>query len=318
MGAIDDLGLPAERWVEVASDRVHYRQWEGPGDGPVFVCVHGLGGSLLNWALVAPGLARRGPVVALDLAGFGLTPPSHRGTGVAANWRLLGGFLRALDAGPVVLVGNSMGGMLCLIQCAHAPETVRSMILVDAAFPRARSLRAQPAPGAVALFALYATGRVGERFVTGRARRLGPEGLVRETLRVAAADPSTIDPGLVAAHVEMARTRMDLDYASRAFLDAARSIFRSQAFPRRYRALVALARRPALVIHGALDRLVPLAAAREAVAEHPDWQLEVLPGVGHIPQMEAPDRWLSVVDAWLEASPDPRRSGRGSAEAVAR
>jgi pimeloyl-ACP methyl ester carboxylesterase len=92
---------------------------------------------------------------------------------------------------------------------------------------------------------------------------------------------------------------MDFDYASRAFLDAARSIFRSQVFPRRYRQLVARARRPALVIHGAKDRLIPVAAAREAAAGHADWRLVVFPDLGHIPQMEAPDRWLAEVERWL-------------------
>jgi pimeloyl-ACP methyl ester carboxylesterase len=299
MGAIDDLGLPPARWTDLGSDRVHYREWPGPGAGPTFVCVHGLGGSLLNWVPVAPGLARRGRVLALDLAGFGMTPPSSRGTGIAANWRLLSGFISALDLDPVFLVGNSMGGMLSLIQCAHEPERVEGMVLVDAAFPRARSPRAQPSPGIAALFAVYTMGRLGERFLTGRARRLGAEGLVRETLRVVAADPSSIDPTLVAALVEMARTRMEYDYASRAFLEAARSIVRSQVFPRRYRTLVTRARRPALVIHGAKDRLVPVAAAREAVVRHPGWKLVVFPDLGHIPQMEAPERWLAAVEAWL-------------------
>ena len=299
MTAVDDLGLPEPRWLKVGPDRVHYREWNSSLRGPTFVCVHGLGGSLINWALVAPGLARWGRVLALDLAGFGMTPPSERGTSITANWRFLDGFVRTLELPPVVLVGNSMGGMLALIQCAHSPETIRSLILTDAAFPRARSARAQPSPSIAALFALYATGGVGERFLTGRARLLGADGLVRETLRVAAADPDSMDQRLVAALVEVARTRMDHDHASRAFLGAARSIFRSQVFPRRYRALVERARRPALVMHGAFDRLVPVAAAREAAAAHDDWELIVFPDLGHIPQMEAPARWLAEVERWL-------------------
>jgi pimeloyl-ACP methyl ester carboxylesterase len=297
--AIDALGLPESRWVD-AGGPVHYRRWDGPSSGPTFVCVHGLGGSLLNWAAVAPGLSRRGTVLAMDLAGFGLTPPEGRETSVGANWRLLQGFLAALDLPPVILVGNSMGGMLSLIQAAHAPETVESLVLVDAALPRARSLRGQPIPRVAAVFALYSRGRVGEWFVTTRTRRLGPEGLIRETFRVCAADPSSIDPPLTAAHVEMARRRMDFDYAAQAFLSAARSIFRSQVYPTKYRALTRSVRTPALVIHGARDQLVPLASAREAAAEHANWKLVVFEDLGHIPQMEAPARWLEAVEAWLD------------------
>jgi pimeloyl-ACP methyl ester carboxylesterase len=293
------LELPPSRWVDVDGP-VHYREWPGPEDGPVFVCVHGLGGSLLNWALVAPGLAQRGRVLALDLAGFGLTAPGHRGTDVHANQRLLGGFLRALDLPPAVLVGNSMGGKITLLQAARAPGEVRALILVDAALPRARDPRALPSARVAATFTLYASRRLGQWFLRNRSRRLGAAGLVRETLRVCAADPSSVSPMLVQELVEMVGRRESFEYAHHAFLDAARSIVRAQVSPRPYRALVQGVRAPALVMHGALDRLIPLAAAAEAAAQHPQWELVVFTDLGHIPMMEAPARWLSAVEGWLD------------------
>jgi len=303
MDSVEALELPESRWADVDGP-IHYREWTGPAEGPTFVCVHGLGGSLLNWALVAPGLSKRGRVIALDLAGFGLSPAEGRSAGVGANWRLLGGFLAALDLPPVVLVGNSMGGMIALIQSAHAPESLTAMILVDAAFPRTRLGRAQqPPPRVAALFALYAAGRVGEKLVSRRARSLGAAGLVRETLRVAAANPDSVDPRLVQAMIEQARTRIDMEGSTPAFLEAARSIFRAQAMPARYRALVDRSRTPALVIHGHRDQLVPVASAVEAARSHDNWTLEILEGLGHIPQMEAPNRWLSAVEAWLDRTP---------------
>ena len=68
MQALERLGLPEARWADVDGP-VHYREWPGPETGPTFVLVHGLGGSHLNWAAVAPGLSRRGRVIAPDLAG---------------------------------------------------------------------------------------------------------------------------------------------------------------------------------------------------------------------------------------------------------
>jgi pimeloyl-ACP methyl ester carboxylesterase len=309
---IEALALPDSQWIDIAGP-VHYREWPGPAGGPVFVCVHGLGGSLLNWAPVAPELSRRGRVLAMDLGGFGMTPAGDRGTSVGANWRLLDGFLNALDAAPAVLVGNSMGGMLSLIEAAHHPSKVDRLILVDAVFPRARAIRAQPSPRVSALFALYANRRLGQWLLSTRARRLGPERLVRETLRIIAADSASIDPTLVAAMVELARRRMDFEYATRAFLDAARSIFQEQAFPSRYRALVRSVRAPALVIHGDGDPLVPVGAAREAAAEHPNWKLAVMDGLGHIPQIEAPARWLAAVEEWLDADREgPAEAAKGA------
>ena len=229
-----------------------------------------------------------------------MTPAEANPTGVGANRRLLDGFLRALDVPPAVLVGNSMGGMISLIQAAHAPATVRALVLADAAFPRGRSVSSQPTPWIAAAFAIYSTSRLGERVLSVRARRLGAEGLVRETFRLCAADPDSIDPALVAAHVEMVRTREGFEYARQAFLDAARSIFRSQARPGKYRALVRAVRTPALVLHGARDRLIPVAAARESSALHDNWDLVVFDHLGHLPMMEDPDRFLRTVEEWLD------------------
>jgi len=295
----DELELPESRWVDVGGP-VHYRQWDGPGDGPVFVCVHGLGGSLVNFALVAPALAEHGRTIALDLVGFGKTPPEGRGTHVGANRHVLDGFLKALHLPPVVLVGNSMGGMISVIQCAHAPETVEAMILVDAALPRTRRIEGQFPPRVAALFALYSVFRgVGTRMLDRRMERLGAERIVEETLRLCTVDPGRIDPRLVRSLVANTTHRQGLDYASRAFMDAAGSIFNAQARPGRYREIVTRAHGPALVIHGKQDRLVPIGSAREAVTWHDDWELVELDDAGHIPQMEVPDRWIAVVQGWL-------------------
>jgi pimeloyl-ACP methyl ester carboxylesterase len=55
---------------------------------------------------------------------------------------------------------------------------------------------------------------------------------------------------------------------------------------------------PTLVIHGSLDRVIPIAAARELARRRPDWTLEVLEGVGHVPMMETPDAFMRALNAW--------------------
>jgi len=54
-----------------------------------------------------------------------------------------------------------------------------------------------------------------------------------------------------------------------------------------------------LVIHGDLDRLIPVAAARELVRRVHGWELEVLEGVGHVPMMETPDLFMGVISDWM-------------------
>ena len=47
---------PESRWVDLGGP-VHYVDYGGPEDGPLLLLVHGLGGSVLNWAATAPRLA---------------------------------------------------------------------------------------------------------------------------------------------------------------------------------------------------------------------------------------------------------------------
>src|SRR5580658_7670330 len=92
---------------------VHYL--EG-GSGPPVVLVHGLGGSHVNWLAVAPQLARKRHVLVPDLAGFGRTPLAGRSSSIEANRALLDSFLRVIVKEPAVLVGNSMGGLISILE----------------------------------------------------------------------------------------------------------------------------------------------------------------------------------------------------------
>src|SRR3954454_25311323 len=73
---------------------LHYIDFGGPDDGPTVVLVHGLGGSHLNWDLLAPLLRPHARVLALDLPGFGLSQPGDRRTMLHDNVRVLDRFLR--------------------------------------------------------------------------------------------------------------------------------------------------------------------------------------------------------------------------------
>jgi len=73
--------------------------------------------------------------------------------------------------------------------------------------------------------------------------------------------------------------------------------------PGRFWAIVEGINCPVLVVHGGSDRTVPagdLSALRE---RRPDWEIVVFDRVGHLPHLEAPDRWRQVVSEWLLANP---------------
>src|SRR5438105_12468165 len=113
---------------------VHFADFGG--SGPTMILVHGLGGSHANWAAVGPGLAARARVVAPDLAGFGRTPLGDRAATVQTNRRILDRFVDAVADGPVILIGNSMGGLIAMMEAARRPGKVAALVLVGPAQPR--------------------------------------------------------------------------------------------------------------------------------------------------------------------------------------
>ena len=292
---VTDLGGP-----------VHYADWGG--DGPAMVLVHGLGGSSLNWMAVAPELSRHYRVLAPDLPGFGLSPPQARPPGVGANRDVLDRFIAEVAGGQAIVAGNSMGGLISLLEAADHPERVAALVLVDAALPR--PVTARPEPRVLLVMGLYAVPWLGPWYLRTRAQRLGPEGLVRETLRLCCVDPSRVPPDVVAAHVDLARRRQQLAWGPGAFLDAARSITRRLLRPAGVLAAIDRVRVPTLLIHGDQDRLVSLAAATSTLRRRPDWTLEVLDDVGHTPQLEVPDRFTSTLLGWLDGLDRAARRSR--------
>jgi pimeloyl-ACP methyl ester carboxylesterase len=294
-----DEGVTSTKILELGV-RVHHLD-EGEGR-PVFVLVHGLGGSHLNWAPIVGALARRGRVLVPDLAGFGRTAPGPEGSTVDANLALLTRFIEAAAVdGPVILAGNSMGGYLAMRLAATRPDLVFGLVLVDPAAPISLGLDLDPR--VVAMFAGFAVPGLATWLMRRRAAASGPEAAVRDMLRLCTVDLARVDPEVLDAHVELARARVAMPWVAEAFLEAARSLLVALARRPTYHALVDAVRAPTLLVHGARDRLVPVQAARHLAARRPDWQYEEHADLGHVPQLESPGWFLGVVEPWLDRLP---------------
>src|SRR6266508_2015217 len=159
-------------------------------------------------------------------------------------------------------------------------------------------------PGTPAMLMAYATPGLGQLLMV-RRRRLSPEALVRSTMSLCCADPSRVPATVIAEHVAVARQRAaftelnrDLAVAARSAVSAAGS---GLGLP--YRRLMRSITAPVLLLHGERDRLVPVAAARAAARANPTWSVRLLPGVGHVPQLEAPQTVAAEVRGWLDSNP---------------
>ena len=283
------------RTVELGGP-VHYVDFGGPDEGPTVVLVHGLGGSHLNWDLLAPLLRPHARVLALDLPGFGLSEPELRLATVQNNRRVLDRFIHEVAGAPVVLVGNSMGGMISILQTSRRPETVSGLVLLDPAIPGGR----RKLDGRVVLnFAAFGVPGVGERFLAARRRRMGPRATVLQTLELCGIDPDAVPPRLIDRSVELLHQRKDVAGMDRAFLTAARSLILLLVDPRLLRRAMAAIQVPVLLMQGDRDRLVPVAAAREAAVRHPAWRYVELAGVGHVPQLQVAGRVAEEILSWM-------------------
>jgi pimeloyl-ACP methyl ester carboxylesterase len=292
---------------------VHYVDFGGAADGARVVLVHGLGGSHLNWCLLAPKLAAQARVLAVDLVGFGLTHPEGRSTTVQSAAVLLDRFVREVAGAPAILVGNSMGGMAAILEAAANPEAVAGLVLIDPALPLVRGVR--PERLVATAFLLYAVPGLGRRYLARRRERVPPAELVRQVLDLCCVDPGRVPGELVAASVVLAEERAAVAGLDAAFLRAARSLLRVSARAGRYWAAMRAVAAPVLLIHGEKDRLVSVRSAREAAVRNPDWRLEVVPDVGHVPQLEAPDTVAELLLDWLgsEGATAARRAAKPAA-----
>src|ERR1700756_1715739 len=277
---------------------VHWVDFGGPTGVPPIVMVHGLGGSHLNWVRIAGPLTVRNRVIAIDLPGFGFSPAAGRRTTIEANTQVLDRFINETLGSPVILMGNSMGGAITILESAANPQAVAAVILVDPALPRPAEV---PDRQVAAQFLMYALPGVGEAFMDISRRSRTDRELVERVINLCFADPRRSSPELMDAATELGpHRRRHMPPQDAAFLQAARSIVRAGLRPRQFKNTMRSLVQPVLLIHGDRDRLGPAPPARIAAAANPKWDTEILHDVGHTPQLEDPDAVIHVVSRWLD------------------
>lgn len=287
-------------WQEHTVDldgRVRVVDYGGTGSR-TFVCVHGLGGWALDWQLLAPQLTDHGHVVALDLPGFGDSPLGGRLGSIDAQQQLLNRYLERHYLGqPVTLIGNSMGGMIALLQAARHPAAIARLVLVSPVLPA--SILRRPHPLVAAQFLLYALPQVGEWYVRARREYIDHRVLVDGSIAFLAKQAERIPRVIYEQRYDLIERQAAAGDGDRAFLAAARSLLTVLVDPVTYRRVIAQVAAPALVVHGADDRLVSARSAEHLAKSRPDWSVNVLPDVGHIAQLEAPQQVAALIRQWL-------------------
>jgi len=267
------------------------------GAGPVLLLVHGMGGGYENWRDVIGPLARRYTVVAPDLPGHGASAPGNGDYSIGALAAGLRDLLLALGHDRATLVGHSLGGGIAMQLSYQFPELAERLVLVSSGGlgPEVSLiLRAAALPGS-------------ELWINASARTaslVGPA--VARGLAAVRFHPS---PDIA----EVARGYASLADAGRraAFLATLRSVInvggqRIDASDRLY----LTAGLPTLIVWGARDPVIPVSHGERAHAAIVGSRLEVFDGVGHIPQLEAPARFVAVLERFLKQTEPARFDAR--------
>ena len=279
----------------------------GQGAEPA-LCVHGLAGSSRNWTdlmdLLRPALAAD----ALDLPGFGDSPPRPDGRyGIAAYARTVAALIERRGRGPVHLIANSLGGAVGVKLTATRPDLVKTLTLISPALPDSR-----PRLDLVR-FPLMSLPFVGARLLR-RYQLLPPEARVADVIATCYRDPALFPRSRFAAEVTELSRRDTLDYADAALVGSIRALTAEAFRAGRRRAWRDAARitAPALVIYGSHDRLVDPRMAGRAARAFGGARIVVLPRTGHVAHMEHPAQVAAEIGALLAGI--PARSGRLTVE----
>ena len=264
--------------VEVPFGRVSV--WQG-GSGPTVVLLHGAGDQAGAWARAVPRLIERYRLVIPDLAGHGASDPR---TGPIHMEQILTGVEATLDARaagePVVLVGNSLGAWVALLEARARPDHVTRVVAVNGG--AIQELK----PGLTLLPRTRAEASKLMDALTGPKTPPVPNWVLADIIRQARVGPLA---RFAATAGEMGPFVLDGRLAEVTV--------------------------PVDLLWGDADKLFDLDYARRMLDGLPAARLTVLPGCGHVPERECPTEFDDALIRLLDGPPPTPRTEPEAAEA---
>jgi pimeloyl-ACP methyl ester carboxylesterase len=275
---MDDL-----KFLELHGERVAYRD---AGQGDVLLLIHGMAGSSSTWRAVTPQLAKKFRVVAPDMLGHGESakPRGDYSLGAFAVW--LRDFLDELGITRVTIIGQSLGGGVAMQFVYQHPDYCERLVLISSGGlgpDVGIILRLLSAPGAEFVLPVIAPKpvlKLGNKLRSwlSSAGVQSPRGAEMWSAYSSLADRPTRQSFL--------RTlRSVVDYRGQAVSALSRLKLQNEL--------------PVMAIWGEKDDIIPVAHAYAAQAAREGSRVEVLPGVGHFAQVEAPMQVVDLIEDFI-------------------
>lgn len=247
-------------FVSVHSLRCSY---EMIGSGPDVLLLHGWGQSRAFWANLQPHLARRFTLHVIDLPGFGLSDEPPVTWGVAEYADFVHALVGTLGIGPPIVIGHSFGGKVAACYAARYP--VRKLVLYSASGLPTHDLR-----------------KIMHGYLVQIFQHVAPNTIYR--LHSVIFKPS--------------------GYRNESAITRARSRRMLAVYLRIYRAnieaTVGAITADALLVYGRRDTIVPLDVGMRLARLMSRAELVILERAGHFAHFEEPERFLQVLDAFLQ------------------
>jgi pimeloyl-ACP methyl ester carboxylesterase len=257
---------PPSVFLDVAGIRLHVRD-TGPKSSPAVIFLHGFGSSLQTWDIWARDLEGDHRIIRYDLPGFGLTGADPFGDySDERSITILLALMDRLGVGRASVVGNSMGGRIAWTFAALHPERVDKLVLVS--------------PDGFASPGLAYGVRPKLPLMMRALPYVLPSFMLRASLAPAYARPEVVTDALFRRYRDMmlapgVRSAIVDRMSQLALVDPAPLLKRIEA--------------PTLLMWGEKDGMIPFANSADYLRDLPHGTLAALPGVGHLPQEEAPE-----------------------------
>jgi pimeloyl-ACP methyl ester carboxylesterase len=267
----------------------------GETEKPACFLIHGLGDDADSWRHVVSPLSRTFRVIAPDLPGFGRSGKPKRCYTVPYMEKCLLELMDALSVRRALLIGSSLGGIICQFISLRHPDRVSRLVLEDGLLIHtAEKIRASQL--------LFLTFGVGEYFYSSLGK--DPD-RAYNTLRGYYADLDKLSESDRSFLYQRVNERVTDRKQRFAFFSLSRNIRPWIRFrQKRFRKLLRESSIPTLVLWGEEDRILPVRDGESLASIQVSARIVKIPGSGHLSHQERPDRFLDAVRPWIEELPN--------------
>ncbi|RMF41136.1 MAG: alpha/beta fold hydrolase [Anaerolineae bacterium] len=279
------MQIPQTKLIHIDGQTIHYKELGNP-NRQLALLIHGWSSSWYALSPLLGPLSQRFHCVAVDLPGYGQSPPLDERASIPRYAELMSRLCEELSDGPVVLVGHSMGGMTSITMALRYPALVERMVLLGPTITGVLSTSINLLIAPITMLERFGLGSLivssVERAMVGITDRLmrpvsfsERSGITEQDYHRLRADARRPGQGRVRAECFFAMRENNLSG----------QLSRLEV--------------PTLIIWGAEDNTVPLRDASIVADEWPDADLRILPKAGHWPQFETPEQTRRLVASFL-------------------